>query len=83
MIKVGLLYRQSFAELNDLHVLVSIVDHRHVSHPREPRRYVRGQVTAKQLSRQRVEGADCDAHLHVHAAGPDEEANALRHHRVQ
>lgn len=56
--------------------------HRGVSHPRQPHGYVSRQVTSKQLRCKRIQGAYRDAHLHVHAAGADEEPNTLRHHGV-
>ena len=83
MVGPNLQYRQSLAELDDLHVLVRVVHHRHVLHPSQPDRYVGGKVTSEKLCRQRVEGADCDAHLHVHTTGSDEEAHTLCNYCIQ
>lgn len=77
---VYLQYALAVAELYDLHVLVGVVDHAEVLHPLEPRRDVGGQVATEQLRRQRVEGADCDRHLHVHTARANEESNTLETH---
>lgn len=57
--------------------------HREVSHPRQPYWYIGGQITTEQLGCQRVEGADCDAHLHVHAACAYEESYALSYYCVE
>jgi len=58
------------------------VDHGGVPDPAEPLRNAGGQISSKQLGGQRVQGAQGDAHVHVHAAGSDEEAHALGHNRV-
>lgn len=66
------------AKLDNLHVLIRVVHHAQVLHPLQPARNIRRQVAAKQLRRQRVQGADGDRHLHVHAQRSHEEPDALR-----
>lgn len=76
-------YRKTLPKLHNLHVLVRKMHHGRVLHPSQPCRYVRGEIPAEQLRRQRVQRANGDADLHIHAAGSYEEADALGHHRVQ
>jgi len=65
------------AKFDDLHVLIGVMHHTEVLHPLQPARNICRQVAAKKLCGQRVQGADRNRDLHVHAKRSHEKPDAL------